>query len=438
MAARIESDYCPEGMLDSYLFESFQLLEQMEEIVLSEENAGFFDSESINEIFRILHTIKGSSSIMMYDNITAAAHKLEDIFYYLRESQAEDIPKAELAKYIFQVSDFVSGELYKIKDGRNPDGNPQEAVESIETYLRSLKEEIREKGLELPPDNVYTEPERYYIAPAQEKEAPLKIDLGEEPIPGDYVIKKNRDRKENLVGVSMDNLEKLMLAVEKLERLEKNIKEGKNKESVYKKFHKVKEELKDTVGDMMQAPVGGVLRKMNRVVFDVSNKLEKDIELKLQGEGILVDRMLLEQITDSLMHLVRNAADHGIESVGERLDAGKPITGTIAIKAVKQDDKLYIYVEDDGRGIDKNSVFEKAKKKKLVDNSKSISQYTDQEIYEFITCAGFTTKDMVTEISGRGVGMDVVADTLKNIGGNLRINSTLGKGTEITLEIPLE
>lgn len=437
MSAEIEKDYCPEGMLDSYLYESFQLLDQMEEIVLSEENAGFFDGDSINEIFRILHTIKGSSSIMMYDNITVVANKLEDIFYYLRESMAEDIPKAELAKYVFWVCDFISGQLHRIKEGENPDGDPAEVVEKIEIYLKNLKEEIQEKGLELPPDNVYTEPGRYYIAPAQEKEKPLKIDLGEEPVPGDYVIKKKNGKKDNLVGVSMEQLEKLVFEVEKLERLEDSLREGKYKETSGKKLHKVIEEIKSTVGDMMRAPVGKVMRKMNRVVFDVSNRLEKDIELKLQGEGVLVDRMMMEQLTDSLMHLVRNAADHGIENAGERLVAGKPAAGTIVITAEKETDRLYISVADDGRGINKEEVFEKAKQKKIIDSSKSINQYADEEIYKLLTHAGFTTKDMVTEISGRGVGMDVVVDTLKNIGGDLHIDSTLGKGTEITMEIPL-
>lgn len=429
MTVTKENTYNPEGMLGSYLYESFQLIEQMEEIALSEDDAGFFDRDSISEIFRIVHTIKGSSGIMLYDNIAKAAHRLEDIFYYLREASAEDIPKKELSKYIIQVSDFISGELYKINKGQNPDGDPQEVFDSIEIYLEALKAEIRESGMELPPENIYEESGQYYIAPISDEERPLKIDLGEEPEPGDYVVKNNKDRKENIVGISIENLEKLFLSVEKLEYLENN-----NKCS---KLHKAIEELKVTVNNIMQAPVGGVFRKMNRVVFDVSNKLDKDIELKLQGEGIMVDRMLLEQITGSLMHLVRNAADHGIESSGERLDVGKTAKGTIELKAFKEDDKLYILVEDDGRGLDKDRIFEKAKQIKLVDGSISMGEYSDEQIYEFITCAGFTTKDRATEISGRGVGMDVVANTLKDIGGSLRIDSTPGEGTEMIMEIPL-
>lgn len=435
MEEKIEED-CPDGMLGSYLYESFELLEQMEEIVLVNGSEGFFDRESINEIFRILHTLKGASGIMMYDNITSVAHKLEDIFYYLRESSAEDISKTELSDYIFQVSDFISGELHKIKEGKTPDGSPEKIEESIDAYLRTLKEEIQERGIELPPENKYIEPGQYYIAPAAEK-MPIKIDLGEEPAPGDYVIGSADEKKDNIVGISVKKLEKLTILAEKLLRLEESMAEQQDTEKMCRKVHKVSSEILELVMEMRQAPVGGVFRKMNRVVFDASRKLSKDIELKMSGDDIMVDRMFLEQITAPLMHLVRNAADHGIENAGERLAAGKTARGMIVLDAVKQGDRLYISVKDDGRGLDKQKIFEKARKKRLVDTGADISCFSDAEIYQLITQAGFSTKEMVTELSGRGVGMDVVAGKMKEIGGNLNIASIQGKGTEMTMEIPL-
>lgn len=436
----MEEKGCPEGMLDSYLYEIFQLLEQMEEIVVSDENGEFFDTESINEMFRILHTIKGTSGIMMYDNIALAAHKLEDVFYYLRESSSEDISKAELAGYIFKVSDFITGELNKIKEGKNTDGDPEEATGGIDIWLEGLKSEIQEKGKELPPENTYTPPLQFYIPPVakQGDGAPLKIDLGEEPEPGDYILGSQKPPKEKLVGVGMEKLERLATLVDKLAGMEAGITEDTDTIKLKKKLGRVVRELQETALDMRKAPIGGVLRKMNRVVYDVSRRLSKNIELVISGDDIPVDRLLAEQITDPLMHMVRNAVDHGIESIEERRKAGKAIEGRIELAAFVQDDELYLSVKDDGRGLEPEKIFSKAKEKGILASSADIADYTEEEIYQMITCPGFTTKESATEISGRGVGMDVVAHALLEAGGKLHIRSIPGKGTEMVMEIPKE
>lgn len=442
----MEENYCPEGMLGSYLYESFQLLEQMEAVVLADGGEGVFDAESINEIFRIVHTIKGTSGIMMYDNIAYVAHKLEDIFYYLRESGSEDILKAELADYVFLVSDFISGELNKIKSGSAPDGDPEKIAGNIETYLTALKEEIQDKGMELPPENVYAPPVQYYVAPvAENKEnVPLKIDLGIEPEketamkPGDYVIGSKAGKKENLVGIGMEKLDKLTILVEKLLRMEQKVEKKPDSEDMWKKLHKITGELEETVRDMRQAPLSGLFRKMNRVVYDASRRLSKDMELSTCGEELLVDRMILEHLSEPLMHMVRNAADHGIEDLAGRRRMGKTDIGNIQLSASVEDGMLTLVVQDDGRGLDKQQIFERAKVRGLLEEQAQMEEYTEQEIFAFLTIAGFSTRDEVTELSGRGVGMDVAANKVAELGGNLRIESILGEGTEIIMEIPID
>lgn len=442
----MEESNCPDGMLGSYLYESFQLIQQMEAVILSEGGEGFLDADGINEMFRIVHTIKGTAGVMMYDNIAQVAHKLEDIFYYLRESSSEDIPKAELAKYVFQVSDFISGELNKIKEGKEADGESVEIVNTIDTYLRILKEEIQGKGMELPQENVYAEPRQYYIAPSAEntENVPLKIDLGMEPEkesemkPGDYVIGGRSGKKENLVGIGMEKLEKLTALVEKLVRLERQTQKKPDCEELWKKLGEVSEDLERMVYDMRQAPVSGLFRKMNRVVYDVSHRLSKDIELKIYGEEIMADRMILERLSEPLMHMVRNAADHGIEELAERRSVGKPDKGMIQLSADSKDGMLVLSVQDDGRGLDKQNIFARAKARGMIAEKAGLEDYTEQEIYMFITDAGFSTRDEVTEISGRGVGMDVVATKVRELCGNLRIESILGEGTAIIIEIPVD
>ena len=132
-------EFNTEGMLDIFLFESNQLLEKLDELVIEKKDADAFDSDDINEIFRVMHTIKGSSGIMMFENITKISHKLEDIFYYIRESHPENIPHQELVGYVLDVSGFISGELEKISEGDEPDGDESEIMASLEKFLKKIK-----------------------------------------------------------------------------------------------------------------------------------------------------------------------------------------------------------------------------------------------------------------------------------------------------------
>lgn len=158
-------DFNTDSMLDMFLYESEQLLETLDSTVLEKKDEECFDEESINEIFRVMHTIKGSSGIMMYENITKVSHKLEDVFYYLRESHPDNVPHLELVDHVLEVSDFITGELEKIKSGETPDGDESKLVEEIDKFLTKVKKGISQKGEELPPENTYVEPNQFYIAP---------------------------------------------------------------------------------------------------------------------------------------------------------------------------------------------------------------------------------------------------------------------------------
>lgn len=439
--------YSPEGMLDSYLYECFQLLEQMEDIVFSGET-DFFSAEDIQEIFRILHTIKGSSSIMMYDNIGMAAHKLEDIFYYLREAAIGELPKTGLAECIYAAAEFMAAELNKIKEGENPDGSPEEVISGAERYLETLKAQLREQGTELPPENRYFDPGMYYNAPRRKKkkEKPVKIDLGMEPEPkrrmqpGDYVIVNGRtDGKDALVGIRMSKLEEITVLSKKLVQLDHDAEglELKNEE-IGKRLHEIVQELGEIIQDMRKTPIATVFRRMKLVVYDLSHKLSKEIMLQTEGEELLADRLVAEQLTEPLMHIVRNAADHGIEKAEERKRAGKPVRGTIWLSAEKKGQCLYLSVSNDGRQLDTRQIFERAKEMGFIPETADIGDYTEEEIFRMITCPGFSTADKVTEISGRGIGMDIVANRLKELGGVLRIANRAGGGMEVTMEVPME
>jgi len=582
-------EFNTESMLDMYLFENTQLLEQLQETVLDQKDAECFDEDSINEIFRTMHTIKGSSGIMMFDNITAVSHKLEDVFYYLRESHPDNVPHVELVEHVLEVEDFISSEMDKIRNGDSPDGDATEIIANLDKFLEMIKNGTAGEEKEPPPENVHTAPTQFYIAPVatsashfykifisffpetemanvhaykavyalkevaedilyspediltneksgeaiikdgfkillqsqsseeevreligvgydiekvdvfecraeeflrgfdfgEAADAPLaKIDL-ESPVeviearaaeteaeteekksakpaiaPGDFVIQsrepgkqkklakdKPKGEKASFISVNVNKMDQLMDLIGELVISESVVLQssdlkvpGLNLDNFNKaavQLAKVSTDLQNVIMSMRMVPLANTFQKMNRIVFDVSRKLGKDIEFTMIGEQTEVDKNIIEHISDPLMHLVRNAVDHGIETNEERREKGKTGKGRVTLAARTEAGKVWISVEDNGAGLDRAKIIAKARKQGLLDDNKPDSAYTDKEVFQFITLPGFSTNEQVTEYSGRGVGMDVVVQNIQAIGGALEIESEAGLGSIMTLKIPL-
>ncbi len=582
-------DFNTQGMLEIYLYENGQLLERLQEIVLEQKDEDCFDEDSINEIFRAMHTIKGSSGVMMYDEITRISHKLEDVFYYLRESKPDDVPHLELVEHVLQVVDFITSEMIKIESGQPADGSAADYVEALDAFLNKIKNGEGEAKKEIK-ENVHTEPSQFYIAPmatsashffkiyitfkqdlplanvhaykavyamkeiaedllhfpediisdpkaadeilengfkmllqAQCTEADIreiiqegydiqkvevyectardfqlgfdsvgseiKIDLessvediqakaGGEMIilapaeeskpaekkamaPGDFVIeskgpgtgkklakdKPKKSDKAAFMSVDIRKMDMLMDLIGELVISESVVLQNQdlkvpglkldNFNKAARQMKKISSDLQNTIMSMRMVPLTNTFQKMNRIVFDVSRKLGKEIEFEMIGDQTEVDKNVSEHISDPLMHLVRNSVDHGIEMPEERAQAGKTEKGKITLSAKNESGKIWITVQDNGKGLDRNKILAKARKQELLDPYKLDKEYTDKEVYQLITLPGFSTKEAVTEYSGRGVGMDVVVSNLQSIGGSLEIESTLGKGSQMIMKIPL-
>lgn len=571
-----------EGMLEMYLFENTQLIEKMEAVTLEFKDEAEFDEATINEFFRVMHTIKGSSGIMMYDNITRVSHKLEDVFYYLRESHPDKVPHSELVDLILQVTDYICRQFDKIKSGNDPDDDPAGVIEDIENFLGCIKKGIKKKGKKMPPENTYVEPKQYYIAPVgtekshffkisityrpdtemsniraytaayslkeiaedilylpediisnedsanvilkdgfrillqtqseqddivklidgsgidnieiEECEAgeflngfaspkPILISLEEEAeadkepesiiekdteskvAPGDYIIqsktagkpknqqlaKTEKDKSSQLqqtfISVNVEKMDMLMDLIGEIVIAESVVLQNQdlkvpglslvNFNKAATQLSKFTSEMQDIIMSMRMMPLTSTFQKMNRIVFDVSKKLGKNIELELVGENTEVDRNIIEHISDPLMHLVRNSIDHGIENSEERIAAGKSEKGKITLAAKNEGGKVIITVGDDGKGMNSSKIFKKAKTLGFVPENRSENDYTKKEILQFVTFPGFSTKEQITEFSGRGVGMDVVVRNVQEIGGMVEIDSDEGLGTNMILKIPL-
>ena len=567
-----------DGMVDIYIYENGQLLENLEEIVLETKDDEAFDENSINEIFRIMHTIKGSSGVMMYDNIMKVSHKLEDIFYYLRENIGIKEPHMELTDIVFQVMDFINGEMEKIKDGNDPDGDNSQLIELMDKFLVNLKGAIdspedteKEKppaaeassGMGLGPNQFYIAPQasgtakcfrirityhegtqmsnlRAYSATYALKEftedvhySPEDILTNEnsaeiimaegflmlvrgdftadrlnqlldttseinsieitectneefvrgfsdeplpeptetaavsgdhkaesEPQPGDYVIqkeagrakqitktKKKKEHKQSFMSVNIEKMNMLMNLMGEMVIAESVVLQNSdlqvpnldlsNFQKAAAQLSKITTEMQELIMSMRMMPLTNTFQKMNRTVFDMSRKLGKNIEFDMIGDTTEVDKNIIENISDPLMHLVRNSVDHGIETPEERAAAGKKEAAKVTLEAKNEGGKVWISVKDNGKGLNRNKLYKKAWENGILPDNRIESDYTDKEIFQFITYPGFSTKDSVTEFSGRGVGMDVVVKNIQKIGGVLDIESVEGEGTTMTMKIPL-
>ena len=516
-----------EPMLEIYLYETDQLIEQLESIIIESEKVCNYTSETINEIFRIMHTIKGSSAMMMFNQISTLAHALEDLFFCIREEKNQYINFSAMSDIVLDGVDFIKVELQKIKRNDTADGKADNLIAGIRDLLSYMKRDS--KGKEALKSNSVCAKEEHALVSTSRKEFQVVIHFEDgcemeniraysvihnlKQITEDFyyvpediidddnssnIIQKNgfkiffnsnktyeelhnffsqiiflkdlelvqnnsqacekhekanskcqdgtktcTSAQQSMISVSVSKLDTLMDLVGEMVIAEAMVTQNpdlKNLElpDFYKaarQMRKIHNEIQQMVMSIRMVPLATSFHKMHRIVRDMCKKLDKKVELVLVGEDTEVDKNIIEHISDPLMHLIRNSIDHGIETATERAVAGKPEHGTLTLEAKNSGSDVLIMVKDDGRGLDKNSIMDKAIEHGLI--QKPENEMADKEIYNLIFLPGFTTNNNITEFSGRGVGMDVVAKNIEAVGGSVSVDSTEGKGTVITLKIPL-
>jgi two-component system chemotaxis sensor kinase CheA len=243
------------------------------------------------------------------------------------------------------------------------------------------------------------------------------------------------------VRVDVEQLDELHGLVEQLVttriKLRRSVEgEDRGTEEELDDLDKITSNLQDTVMDMRLVPMGKIVGKFPRLVRDLAREEDKQVDFEIEGEDVEIDRTILTEISDPLMHVLRNAVDHGIEPPAEREAAGKDPTGTITLSAERERDRVKIRVEDDGRGVDHEAVRAKAVEQGIV-SEREAAELTDEAVAELIFHSGFSTSEEVTDVSGRGVGMDVVNDTVSRLDGDVSVQSTEGEGTTVTLTLPV-
>ena len=646
-----------ESMVDMYIFETTSLLEQLDQILMKTENQSSFSSEEINEIFRIMHTLKGSSAMMGLENMSKLSHSIEDMFFIIREENPVISDMRSLYDLLFNASDLLKEEIELIQEDEYTATDFSEAMGKIKSFAAVLKggapaaeaapsapaaaqpaqaaapaaqaqasqndlttvrvsfdddckmENLRAllvinkiseecEKLEYTPADIENNPETakeiiengfivkfkpssdtdidtvlsiiadtsnvksYEVlemghvielvgtinvkvtfeeeckmenlralivvnnikekcktisyepadiegntasaqtiidngfiihftaddpkggirminaspnvkmceilsagdaapaapvqtaAPAAQAAAPAQTAApaqAAQEAPAQKSVEQINNMlgnkggaKQSLISVNLNKLDTLLDLVGEIVITEAMVTSNPdlkglrldNFQKAARQLRKLNSELQDTVMSIRMVPISGAFNKMTRIVRDMKVKLNKDVDLIFEGEETEVDKSIIDQLNDPLMHMVRNSMDHGIEDTAEeRIAKGKPPKGKLTLSAYNSSGEVIIVIADDGAGINSQKVIEKAERNGLL--TKPMSEYSEKEIFNMIMLPGFSTNEQVTEFSGRGVGMDVVRKNIEKIGGSVSVDSKWGEGTSFIIKIPL-
>ncbi|MEK6788179.1 MAG: chemotaxis protein CheW [Pseudomonadota bacterium] len=393
------------------------------------------DSEQLNAIFRAAHSIKGSASTFGFPDMAAVTHDLETLLDRVRKQELA------LSERIIDITlvarDVLLDQLAAHQGG---DAVPAERVEQVIARIRAIAADDSNEPIlpasapveaNLPVEGTMpVEATVVDIATVQKETSKAAAPASEQSsirvsvervdqlinLVGELVITQSMLAQTAQLGQVTDEPIDLERLQERLQQLERNTRE-----------------LQESVMSIRMLPVSSVFNRFPRLVRDLAGKLDKQIELRTVGEGTEIDRGVIEKITDPLTHLIRNSVDHGIETRAEREAAGKPIKGLVTLTACHQGGSVVIEIRDDGRGLNRDKLLAKARERGVFVPENP----TDQDIWQLIFAPGFSTAEAVTDVSGRGVGMDVVRRNIEQLGGRVELHSVTGQGTTISIRLPL-
>jgi two-component system, chemotaxis family, sensor kinase CheA len=446
------------SLIQDFLVESEELLQGMDQDMVALESTPL-DADLLNRIFRAVHTIKGTSSFLGFEPVVRLSHRAEDVLNALRRGEIhlgrrgmdallaardqlglmlQHIRQGGLQQY--NIDDL----LHELEEAQKPDIPPSLGellvrdhvitATALETVLaeqaaspepRKLGQILVEKGLS----------SQVQVGDALARQKQIANSVSSSPTL--RVEARKLDDLINLIG-------ELVLERNRLVQIGRDLSSGTLAPHDLSSFlgqstarlSFITEELQSAGLKTRMVPIETVFRKFPRMVRDVAHNLQKEVELTLRGQETELDKTMVELIGDPLVHLIRNALDHGLETPEVRAQAGKPRQGTIVIAACQEGDQIVISISDDGAGIDPDRIARKAVEKGLI-TPERLRLLSQREILDFIFLPGFSTVERASDLSGRGVGMDVVRSNLKKMNGSVEIDSRPGQGTTIRLRLPL-
>ncbi len=414
--ARLELIRESQALESTFIEEASNILEEIDPVLLSVDQDRS-NMEKLNLIFRGAHTIKGSSGVLTCDTVTRYVHKLEDIISGVKKGQIQ---------FTDEVYEIVLKGFDRIK----------ELIAAVSSKtIRTFKLDELIADLELTPSSKVQGEASSQVT---QKDAPSR--------PKQALVQKPKDSisvpislLDELSGYSGEITVIRNMVNKILRSLEHSYAGNRDVQSLGElldEMHKVNGTIQTRITDCRKVPLSGVVKSLPRIIRDLSRDLKKSITLSIEGDALRVDNSLASVCSNSLVHLVRNSADHGVEGPADRLAAGKSETGHVQIKCSESRDEIVISIEDDGRGINPEKIRARAVEKGLF-TSEQLALMTEKDVFSIIFASGFSTAAVVSDVSGRGVGMDMVRSSVEAVGGRIEINSSVGRGSTFEMHLPI-
>jgi len=471
-----------EDMLSDFLMEAGDMLGDVDsklmELEKDPDNSGL-----LNEIFRGFHTIKGGAGFLNATELVTLCHLTENLFDKLRNKELK--LSAGLMDVIFAATAEVRHMFTALQQSQQPGAAPSDIIAALKDALEGKAVSAVKKSApaaepkptlpEIQADNIDWEalhkalvgsdiveqvgakrdPEAIKQAINEEESTRKAFGRRKDDVPGATVGRRAGDlpageAKETTIRVDTERLDQVLnlsgeigLTKNRLTHLRSDILQGRKDADIMRDLDQAVSQLDMLVVNLQNAvmktrmqPIGRLFKKYPRLARDLARSLGKDVELVLSGEETEMDKTMIEDLNDPLVHLVRNAVDHGVETVEERRAAGKPEKSIIELSARQEGDHILITITDDGRGMRPEVIRDKAVEKGLITNEVA-NTLDENQCLELIFLPGFSTKDQISSVSGRGVGMDVVKTNIQKLNGTVSIQSEVGKGSTFSISLPL-
>lgn len=409
-------------ILESFLIESNEIIDHLGRDLLDLEKTPS-DKELLNKIFRGIHTLKGTSSFLGFAQMAQFSHRFEDLLNKLRKG--ERVISAAMMDVIFQAFDATKALLVRIETKNHQEADLSDVLSKLDAEIRGCMQPI--PSVKPPEESVPSGPEvsvDQSAGQAKFSETTIRVDV------------TRLDSLMNLVGELVLGRNRLTLVAHRINEEHQDLPVLKDLRDTSSQIDFITTELQMAVMKTRMLPIAKVFNKLPRLVRDLSRETAKEVDLQAYGKETELDKSIIEELNDPLLHIIRNAVDHGIESPEERLKVRKPRIGTIVVNAEHEGNHIVISVEDDGKGIDIDVVKRKAVERGLITETEA-QEMSKRDALNLIFEAGFSTTETITAVSGRGVGMDVVRTNIAKLKGIVDIESEPGKGTIITLRLPL-
>ena len=405
------ADFDREAVLASFLVESEEGLDLMEHaLVQMESNPS--DPELLHSIFRVAHTLKGNATSLELRDLAGFAHVVEDLLDVLREQQS--LPGADLISLLLKAVDELRAMVAASAAG------PRELTGAQQKLRKEIAREVEKRA------------KRTVTVTEAQGESSSAVKLDALPGTGRRTLRADVEKLDhmlNLTGEIVIAQGRLRRMIEKLD-----VEQGRAILEMHREAERLYMDLQGEVMSIRMVPVGPLFRQFVRPVRDLAKSHGKLARLEVVGGDVEIDTTVLEQLKDPLLHLLRNAVDHGFEKPAVRESRGKNPCGLLRLTAAHSGGNIIVKLEDDGAGFDRTRILEKAKRLGL---TSSKDEARDEDLYGLVFRAGFSTAESVTDLSGRGVGLDVVRRNIDNLRGTVEVSSVAGTGSTITIRLPL-